>query len=362
MSADAIQCPHCHLKIRAGSTKCKFCGKSLHPSQSLPEQPSPGGPTVGSPVLSGRYRVIRELGRGGMAIVYLAHDDELNMQVAVKLLPREVASDKKSLEQLATEARVSMSLAHPNIVRLHNLDTSGKTKFLVMEYVDGPTLKDVIRKRGRLSLEETLPMLRAVCQGLHYAHSQRVLHRDLKPANIMLTSKHEVKIADFGIARQMQESMREFSQKTVSGTPSYMAPEHLMGEHITVRTDIYSLGSVTYELLAGHPPFHKGDVLAQVRFKDPEPLKHVPKPVNDVVLATLAKEPAKRPATAALFYQAFTAAVLRTPVKPAPKKKPPPPPPPPPRVREQSRAVVTKQPEPESAPPIIKAPPPKPRR
>ncbi len=364
MSEDTVQCPYCRNKIRAGSTRCKHCGEGLHPSQTLPAQPAPKGPTVGSPVLSGRYRIIKELGRGGMAIVYLAHDDELNMPVAVKLLPAEMSRDKRSLEQLAAEARVSMSLAHPNIVRLHNLDTSGKTKFLVMEYVDGPTLKQVLRKRGRLKFEEALPMLRAVCQGLHYAHSQRVLHRDLKPANIMLSSKREVKIADFGIARQMQESMREFSQKTVSGTPSYMAPEHLMGEHITVRTDIYSLGSVTYELFTGHPPFHRGDVLAQVRFKDPDPMINVPNPVNDVVLAALAKEPQKRPANAALFYQALTAAILRTPAKRAPKRQAPPPPSPPPRpapARKTPPPIVEKRSEP-AEPPVIKKTPPKPRK
>jgi serine/threonine-protein kinase len=264
-----------------------------------------------SRLLGGRYRIIREIARGGMGIVCLAYDKELEMNVALKLLPPQLSNDPNALKQLRSEAKLSMSLAHPNVLRLHNLDTSGKSKFLVMEYVDGPNLKTVLKNRGKLKLDEVFPIIRAVCMGLDYAHSERVLHRDLKPANIMLTAKKDVKIADFGIARQMKESMTSLSQETVAGTPLYMAPEHLMGHHLTVRSDIYSLGAVTYELLAGYPPFHKGDILAQIRFNNPEPIPGLPDPVNRVILNALSKDPQNRPASAADFYKALKDAALR---------------------------------------------------
>jgi serine/threonine-protein kinase len=284
-----------------------------------------GEPDPVARILAGRYRIAHEIARGGMGIVCLARDRELDMDVAVKLLPPELAGDSRALEQLRSEAKLSMSLAHPNILRLHNLDTSSKTKFLVMEYVNGPNLKYILQRRSRLTLDEALPIIRAVCNGLDYAHSRRVLHRDLKPANIMMTSKREVKIADFGIARRMKESMTELTQKVVAGTPLYMAPEHLMGKNLTVRSDMYSLAAVTYELLAGHPPFYKGDIPTQIRFKDPPPVPGIPEPVNLAILRALSKKPEDRPASAKKFYKTLTHATLQILPEPAPAKKPQPP-------------------------------------
>lgn len=312
MSEETKRCPYCDEEISKRAIKCKHCGSMLQTPAGAPYDTLDVGPVGASAaegrLLSGRYRIVKELARGGMGVVCLARDEELDMKVAVKFLPMELANDRRALEQLRTEARLSMSLSHPNIMRLHTLDTSGLHKFLVMEYVDGPNLLDVLREKGKLPLERIIPIIKAVCEGVDYAHANRVLHRDLKPANIMVTARGEVKIADFGIARQMRESMSKLSQGAVMGTPAYMAPENLMGGHLTVRSDIYSLGAVTYELLVGHPPFFKGDILAQIRFKEPPPIRGVPEPVDAAIMAALAKDALDRPASAAAFYKSLSAA------------------------------------------------------
>jgi len=327
VSDSTKRCPYCKEEIIADAIKCKHCGSLLATPSTEPYDTLDirlgGTPTAAGRILSNRYRIVKQLGRGGFGVVYLAHDEELDMEVAVKFLPIEVANDLRALDQLRGEAKLSMTLTHPNIMRLHTLDASGQFKFLVMEYVDGPNLHDVLRDKERLSLEEALPIIKSICEGVEYAHSKRVLHRDLKPANIMINSKGETKVTDFGIACQMRESMSQLSQKDVSGTPAYMAPEHIMGEHLTVRSDIYSLGAVVYELLCGHPPFYQGDILAQIRFKEPAPIPGIPDPVNNAILSALAKDSEKRPESAGAFYKMITDATLQiTPEMPQEEKTP----------------------------------------
>ncbi len=353
------RCPYCYEEINTHAIKCKHCGSMLETPPSGPPgspltAPDPQAGATGT--LSGRYQIIRELGRGGMGVVYLARDKELDMDVAVKFLPVELSKDQYALDLLRSEAKLSMSLSHPNILRLHTLDTSGQFKFLVMEYVEGKDLLSIIRERGKLGFEEALPIIKAVCDGLDYAHSMRILHRDLKPANIMVTNVGETKIADFGIARQMRESMTRLSQKTVSGTPAYMAPEHIMGEHLTVRSDIYSLGAVAYEILTGMPPFYQGDILAQIRYKMPPRMPGVPESANKAVLAALAKDASYRPASGADFYKMLTTgqAVATQPDTPRPAPPPVEPPEPEPA---RKRPVIRPDPAPR-VPDTLRAPEP----
>ena len=276
--------------------------ESKKPPESEPDEPV--RPAAGFQLrpevkLAGRYRLICEIGRGGMGVVWLAHDERLDMDVAVKVLPPELARDERGIRVLTNEARLSMQLTHHNIVRLHDFHESDGLAYLVMEFVRGRTLDRHLLKKKKFTVEETLKYAEQICAGLEYAHQKRVIHRDLKPSNLMLTKEGTVKIADFGIARQIRDSMSRVSKDDTSGTLLYMSPEQLMGERLDHRSDIYSLGVVLYELLNGEPPFVTGDVQTQIRFKDPEPIEGNPDVVNNALLRMLAKDPEERPSSAA---------------------------------------------------------------
>ena len=264
---------------------------------TLDNQPTiPGEP--GGQVLSGRYKIIRKLGEGGMGTVYLAEDTELNMPVAVKVLPTLLANNKRAIDNLRREARTALKLSHPNIVRLHTFQSDESIKYLVMEYVDGGNLEERILAAGALNVEETLKTFTHVAAGLDYAHSQNVLHRDIKPANIMLTKDGVAKLADFGIARMMKDSMTRITGKETSGTLLYMAPEQFRGGEPDHRSDIYSLAASIYECLSGHPPFWRGSIEYQVMKENPASLKKLNDTQNEALLKALAKEPKGRQSNA----------------------------------------------------------------
>jgi CheY-like chemotaxis protein len=256
-------------------------------------------------VASSRYEIIREIGRGGMGVVFLARDREIGAEVAVKFLLVEFADDEVATEALRAEARLSMSLAHPNIIRLHNIEISGRARFLVMEYVDGPSLADIIDKKGKLPLDQALPLVRDACAALDYAHSEGVVHLDIKPANFILTRKNVLKLGDFGVAQRMRQAFSTTSQKIIIGTPLYMSPEQLMGRGLDHRTDIYSLGAVIYELLAGLPPFTPEGIEVKIMLRDPQPIEGVPEHVSQAVVKALSKHPDHRWQTASDFYDAL---------------------------------------------------------
>jgi len=257
---------------------------------TLDIQPTiPGEP--GGQILSGRYKIIREIGSGGMGTVYLAEDTELdNMQVAVKVLPTILANNKRAIDNLRREAQTSLKLSHPNIVRLHTFESDEAIKYLVMEYVDGGSLEEKISAQGPMDLEETLKIFVQIGAGLDYAHSQDVLHRDIKPANIMLTKDGKAKLADFGIARQLKDSMTRITGKETSGTLLYMAPEQFRGGEPDHRSDIYSLTASIYECLSGHPPFWRGSIEYQILNEEPAQVEKLSKEQNSALLKALAKE------------------------------------------------------------------------
>ena len=252
-------------------------------------------------VLADRYRMLYSLGEGGMGMVWLAEDTELgNERVAIKLIPKALSSSPKAIKSLKKEAQTSRGLSHNNIIRLHDLHTDGHEKFLVMEYVEGKTLESLLAERedDRYSLEELLPIAEQVAAGLDYAHNRRVLHRDLKPANIMVDKNGRVVLLDFGIARQLRESMTQVTGHDTSGTLPYMSPQQLMGDQPDRPMDIYSLAAVLYECLAGHPPFYQGDIAEQIKSKQPPPIKDVAASVNRTLLPALSKSPINRPTSA----------------------------------------------------------------
>lgn len=260
----------------------------------------------------GRFTLRREVGRGGMGVVWLAFDELLRDEVALKLLPKEIRSDPVALDDLRRETLRSRKLSHPNIVRIHDLfEAPNDDAFISMEYVDGRNLSALrIEKPNRVLTWEFLePVVRQLCDALSYAHGERVVHRDLKPANLMLDQKLRLKLADFGIARVISDTIGRISaQRNTSGTLVYMSPQQLDGAAPQVTDDIYSMGATLYELLTSKPPFFSGDISHQVRnvaakslslrLSDLEVSNDIPPQVTPVILACLEKDPARRPKSA----------------------------------------------------------------
>jgi len=262
-----------------------------------------------------RYSLVRILGRGGMGVVWLARDSELDRDVALKFLPEMVSFDDQAVADLKRETRRSQELRHHHIVQVYDFVRDRQTACIAMEYVDGSTLAAV--KAGKechcLEVHEIKEWVEQLCEALTYAHHRaKVVHRDLKPSNLMVSGKGELKVADFGIARSVSDSMSMLTQvRGTSGTLLYMSPQQLDGERASHLDDIYSLGATLYELLTGKPPFYSGGVESQIREKTPAPIGRrraelevssnipVPQEWEETIAACLAKEPARRPQSAA---------------------------------------------------------------
>jgi len=259
-----------------------------------------------STVLSNRYEIIEEVGRGGMAVVYRARDRSLGEEIAVKILHPLLASDPAGLELLKNEVRVAHVLSHPHIVQLRSFEEDGPIKFLLMEFVDGQSLAHVLKERGKIKVQEVLELAEGICAALAYAHSQKVVHRDIKPANLMLADQGTVKICDFGVARVLRDIMDRVTQHEIGGTPMFMSPEQLSGDKIDARTDIYSLGVALYELLNGAPPFPEGNVAYRALNERPAAVSDVPDHINMALLKALEKDPACRWQSVSELYQALT--------------------------------------------------------
>jgi len=203
-------------------------------------------------LVAGRYRIIALLGKGGMGEVYRADDLTLGQAVAMKFLPDEAARDESLLERFRNEVRMARRVSHPNVCRVYDVgEVEGQT-FFTMEYIDGEDLASLLRRIGRLPADKAVEIARQLCAGLAAAHAKGVLHRDLKPANIMLDGRGQVVITDFGLAG-VADNIR--GPEVRSGTPVYMSPEQLTGKEVTMRSDIYALGLVLYEVFTGKRAF-----------------------------------------------------------------------------------------------------------
>ncbi len=259
--------------------------------------------------IDGRYQIIRTIGEGGMANVYLAHDTILDREVAVKILRGDLANDEKFVKRFQREAKAASSLNHPNIVEMYDVGEDDGNYFIVMEYVNGKTLKSLIKKRGGLSLSEVVDIMLQLTNGIACAHDSYLIHRDLKPQNVMIFEDGRVKITDFGIAVALNSA--ELTQtNSVMGSVHYLPPEQANGSGATIKSDIYSLGILMYELLTGKLPF-KGDnaveiALKQMRDKIPsirEKNPNIPQSVENIVLKACAKNPKNRYDSAAEMHE-----------------------------------------------------------
>ena len=260
----------------------------------------------------GKYEISGILGKGAMGTVYDARDPIIDRRVAIKTANLPDAHDAEAQEELARfkrEAQAAGRLTHPNIVGVFDYGETANLAYIVMEFVDGTSLKPVLEKHERFTPAETVRVMDALLAGLQYSHERGVVHRDIKPANIMLTKDGQVKIADFGIARIESSSMTQAG--TIMGTPAYMSPEQFMGQTVDARTDIYSAGVVLYQMLTGERPF-EGSMTAimhkALNTTPPRPSElsvTAPSGLDEVVAKAMAKRPEDRYASAAEFAKAL---------------------------------------------------------
>jgi len=316
----AIECPKCHSENPDTKQFCADCGTKLirgdgsgspefgvaspKPAQTETLQAPIKELTTGS-TFAGRYQIIEELGKGGMGRVYKAIDTEIKEKIALKLLKPEIGIDEEMIERFRNELKLARKISQRNVCRMHDLNREEGAYYITMEYVVGEDLKRLIRKVGQMSAGRTVAIAKQVCEGLAEAHSLGIVHRDLKPQNIMVDEAGNAKIMDFGIARSLK-AKGITGAGVMIGTPEYMSPEQVEGKEVDPRSDIYSLGIILYEMVAGRVPFegetpftigvkHKSEIP-----KNPKELNaQMPEDLSRLILKCLEKDKLKRYQSAA---------------------------------------------------------------
>ncbi len=309
------RCWSCQAEIDENSRYCSQCGSGVtDPSTptTTAHRPSPSlrlatsietdTPFVPGVVLAGRFRIVGRIGKGGMGELYRADDLKLGQAVALKFLPAPLVDRPGRMERFLAEVRIARQISHPNVCRVYEIFEADGQHFLSMEYIDGEDLASLMRRIGRLPGDKATDLAHEMCLGLHAAHASGILHRDLKPENVMLDARGHARITDFGLASVMSEAEDSDAR---SGTPAYMSPEQLNGVEVTVRSDLYALGLVLFELFTGKRPF-KGHSFAEYQQAHTHEMPARPSAlapeidpaVERVILWCLEKDPGRRPASA----------------------------------------------------------------
>ncbi len=297
-----IKCPKCQHENPEDTLYCGKCAGPLKSTEGISVTKTfitPADRLQKGSTLAGRYNIIEELGRGGMGVVYKAEDTKLKRSVALKFLPPELTHIPEVKERFVREAQAAAALDHPNICTVYEFDEADETTFISMAYIEGQSLRNKIES-GPLELDEALTIATQVSEGLQEAHKKGVIHRDIKSVNIMVTEKGQAKIMDFGLARMTGTTMLT-KEGAAMGTIAYMSPEQTRGEEVDLRTDIWSLGVVLYEMFSGQLPFkgdHEQAVVYSILNEKPKPITDLktdtPVSIGQVVSKALAKNPDER--------------------------------------------------------------------
>ncbi|MGI8550407.1 MAG: protein kinase domain-containing protein [Dehalococcoidia bacterium] len=308
-------CGHCGAALTEQSTFCSSCGQPAKDQAAATNvyPPREGAAPNMTGQQIGHFRLLGVLGTGGFATVYVADDNRLGRQVAVKLLHPKLARDITFVRRFESEARAIARLHHPRIVTIHEVgEMPDGSPYRVMTLLKGTLLSQLIKKSGRLPLAEVTSVLTQLASALDFLHEEGLVHRDLKPANVMVDDRGAVTLMDFGIAREVNDQAHLTLAGQIVGTPTYMAPEQMLGDDVGPAADIYALGILAYELLTGKPPF-AGSSLSVIRKHTSEPPPSLldqrpgmPPSVYTAVMAALEKEPADRPTSAGAFAAALT--------------------------------------------------------
>lgn len=300
---NTILCLQCNTPIPKESIYCSKCGfliekkadtltftPALEPLKDSQLQFSPGDP------FGTRYRIVEEIGRGGMGRVYKAEDKELDITVALKMIRPEYSSNTRFIQRFKEETRMARSISHENVIRIHDIGEVDGIKFISMDYIKGHDLRELIHTSGNLSIETAISITRQICEGLKGAHQKHIVHLDLKPSNIMIDSEGKVYIMDFGVAKSL-ETHEISPEKKMIGTPPYISPEQAKAEKIDQRSDIYSLGIIIYEMLTGKRPFEAENMDGYIQkhlTENPRPPRElnprIPQALENIILKCLAKK------------------------------------------------------------------------
>ncbi|HEY0006592.1 MAG TPA: protein kinase [Pyrinomonadaceae bacterium] len=315
---EVLYCPNCGQPVSPQSAKARETQGRARETEAVAHASSSDGGSFKGRVLDRKYELMEQLGEGGMSVVYRARRTHIGDEVAVKILRHKMVEAAESVERFRREARAAAMLRHPNVVTIHDFgetESEDVPAYIVMELVEGESLRQLLKREGALPLSRAVPLMYGICAGVGVAHRREIIHRDIKPDNVIVIPADEdreyeiSKVVDFGIARLRDMAAKNSITQTgiLMGTPYYMSPEQCLGEQLDTRSDVYSLGAMFYEMLAGSPPFTAETItgiIAKHLYAEPPSLprlSNIAPGIEALIRRALAKAPDERPADASEF-------------------------------------------------------------